>query len=70
MWDKFEKREKVERATELEFFKWFYINADFGPADGDVYQAMKEEFMEKTGKNIPIGWNLEQDGETSMDRKD
>ncbi len=58
----------MERATELEFFKWFYLNSDFGPADSDVNDLMKDDFMEKEGKNIPEGWNFYSDGETSTDR--
>lgn len=56
-----------ERATELEYLKWFRLNADFGPADGDVVDAMNREFMEETGKNLPDGWNYKSDGETSTD---
>jgi len=56
------------RATELEYLKWFRINADFGPADGDVKEQMDNDFMEETGKNLPNGWNLAQDGETSLDQ--
>ena len=61
-----EKKER-ERATELEWFKWFRIEADFGPADSDVQEIMNRRFMEETGKNIPEGWNYEADGETSLD---
>jgi hypothetical protein len=57
-----------ERATELEYLKWFRLNADFGPADSDVKEILDREFMEKTGKNLPKGWNFAQDGETSMDQ--
>lgn len=57
----------VERATELEYLKWFRIEADFGPADSDVKDTMNERFMEETGKNLPEGWNIASDGETSLD---
>jgi hypothetical protein len=57
-----------ERAGELEYLKWFRINADFGPADGDVKDYMDERFMDETGKNLPEGWNFKQDGETSTDK--
>lgn len=57
-----------ERATELEYLKWFRQNADFGSADSDVIDEMNERFMKKTGKNIPEGWNLKQDGETTTDQ--
>ena len=58
-----------ERATELEYLRWFVCNADFGPADEDVKQNMKEQFMEETGKNIPKGWNFSSDGETTVDKE-
>lgn len=57
-----------ERATELEYLKWFRQNADFGPADSDVVDGMNEQFMKETGKNIPHGWNFQSDGETSTDK--
>ena len=56
-----------ERATELEYLRWFHINADFGPADGDVRDAMAEDFIASTGKDLPDGWNFYQDGETLTD---
>lgn len=58
-----------ERATELEYLRWFRINADFGPASGDVEDIMNERFMDETDKNLPEGWNLAQDGETVVDRE-
>ena len=57
-----------ERATEIEYLRWFRINADFGPADGDVKDILDNEFMDETGKNIPDGWNYMSDGETTTDR--
>ena len=57
-----------ERATELEYLKWFRINVDFGPADSDVKQYYNEAFMKQTGKNLPEGWNIDEDGETCLDR--
>ena len=59
---------KLPRASELEYLKWFRIHADFGPAEGDVIDDMNEQFMDETGKNLPEGWNLQQDGETTTDR--
>ena len=58
-----------ERASELEFFKWFYMYADFGPAHSDVLDYMQQMFMESTGKNIPLGYNYASDGETIIDRE-
>lgn len=57
-----------ERATELEYLRWFRCEADFGPADGDVKDDMDQKFMDETGKNLPLGWNCFSDGETSTDR--
>ena len=59
----------MERATELEYLKWFRINADFGPASSDVIDGLNEDFMNETGKNLPEGWNYSQDGETLIDRE-
>ena len=56
-----------QRATELEYLRWFRQNADFGPADGDVQDAMTDAFMKQTGKNLPEGWNYYSDGETTTD---
>ncbi len=58
----------MERASEIEWLKWFVQRADFGPAHGDVFEAMQEQFMDETGKNLPEGWNYGQDGETIIDR--
>ncbi len=59
----------MERALECEYLTWFYQNADFGPADSDVRDIMKDEFMKQTGKNIPEGYNFYQDGETLTDKE-
>jgi hypothetical protein len=58
-----------ERATELEWLRYFAINADFGPAHGDVYENLQLGFMEDSGKNLPEGWEYGQDGETSLDQE-
>lgn len=57
-----------ERATELEYLKWFRHNADFGPAESDVIDSMNHNFMNHRGKNLPEGWNFASDGETIIDR--
>lgn len=61
-------KQKRERATTLEYLEWFKLNADFGPADSDVHDAMDQRFMAQTGKNLPEGWNIAQDGETNLDQ--
>ncbi len=48
-----------ERSTELEFLKWFFSYADFGPADGDVRDIMYAEFKRQTGKELPLGYGSE-----------
>jgi len=48
-----------ERATELEWLKWFFQNADFGPGEGDYRSAMRAHFREKTGKELPVGYDSE-----------
>ncbi|CAB4212810.1 hypothetical protein UFOVP1444_32 [uncultured Caudovirales phage] len=53
------KTKKQEEATELEYLKWFKINADFGPADGDVQYIMNENFESETGKRVPKNWRQE-----------
>ena len=53
-----------ERATEIEYLKWFCVNADFGPAHSEIVDQMNRNFMKKTGKNLPEGWNYSSDGET------
>lgn len=44
------------RATELEYLRWMWSWADFGPADSDVREAMKARFIEEEGKIPPEGW--------------
>lgn len=61
------KKQPRERATEIEYLAWFKVNADFGPADSDVHDAMSERFIRESGKNLPDGWNYYQDGETLTD---
>jgi hypothetical protein len=55
--------EPKTRATELEYLKWFFQNADFGPGDGDVRAFLKAKFKEKTQKLLPKGYNYNSEGE-------
>ncbi len=48
-----------EKATELEYLKWFFSYADFGPAEGDVRDYMNEMFVKSTGKQLPVGYERE-----------
>jgi hypothetical protein len=46
-----------QRATEIEWLKWFFDHADFGPADSDVREWIAESFKIKTGKLLPVGYS-------------
>ncbi len=59
-----------KRASKLEYLAWFRANADFGPAHSNVIEIMNREFMRKTGKNLPEGYNYASDGETRLDMED
>ncbi|MCK5603667.1 hypothetical protein KAR91_17405 [Candidatus Pacearchaeota archaeon] len=48
-----------EAATELEFLQFFYQGADFGPADSEVREFIKKEFVRRTGKALPEGYEEE-----------
>ncbi len=41
--------------NELKYLRWFYENADFGPADDDVRQIMNAEYVREGGV-IPKGY--------------
>lgn len=43
----------MDEATELEFLRWFYANADFGPAHGDVMYLYREQFENNSGLRVP-----------------
>jgi hypothetical protein len=44
--------------NELQYLRWFYANADFGPADDDVRQIMNERYVHEGGV-IPKGYENE-----------
>lgn len=50
----------VSRA-EYDYLVWFVQYADFGPADGDVRDGMREHYESSTGKRVPKGWRGEED---------
>lgn len=45
-----------QMASELEYLKFFYRNADFGPADRSVRASLDRRFQEKTGMTLPPGY--------------
>lgn len=49
------KTPKLTQA-EIDYLYWFRINADFGPADGDVKNIMDEDYEAETGNKVPKGW--------------
>jgi hypothetical protein len=51
------------RATELEYLQYFYDAAGdcFGPADDDVYEAIKQNFVKHKGKELPEGYEVPYD---------
>ena len=44
--------------NELKYLRWFYENADFGPAEDDVRQIMNEQYVREGGV-IPKGYENE-----------
>lgn len=47
---------------ELQFLRYFYdaVSSALGPADGDVYHAIKQEFLDNNGY-LPVGYFLYED---------
>lgn len=50
----------MEQASELEYLRWFFQNADFGPADSDVRDLLNQCFTRRTGKSLPDGYEPEE----------
>lgn len=50
---------KAEEQDELDYLRWFRINADFGPADSDVKDDLNKHYEQETGKKVPEGWEIE-----------
>lgn len=46
--------------NELKYLRWFYANADFGPADSDVRYYMNKRYV-KEGGVIPEGYKEDED---------
>lgn len=49
-----------DQATELEYLRWFWLNADFGPADSDVRDILNGKFYRETGRKVPDGYREEE----------
>jgi hypothetical protein len=50
---------KNRRASELEWLRWFYQFADFGPRDEEIRKQLKETFKVRRGLDIPEGYTLD-----------
>lgn len=54
-------RMKDEPSAELHYLRWFKMNTDFGPADGDVQMLMDEQYEQETGRRVPDGWRRDEE---------
>jgi hypothetical protein len=45
--------------AEYDWLLWFFQNADFGPADGDVRQLLEDAYEKETGNTIPKNYRSE-----------
>jgi hypothetical protein len=48
-----------EEKDELEYLRFFYQEADFGPADGDVRFIINDRWKGFSGKDVPEGYRDE-----------
>lgn len=48
-----------EQREEYEYLQWFYLNADFGPADSDVRYYLNQKYTAETGNQVPEGYSEE-----------
>lgn len=53
------RQEFMLQRAERQWLEWFFVNADFGPADGDVRQMLQEQYEKKTGQTIPPNYRQE-----------
>lgn len=47
--------------AELDYLRWFYQNADFGPADSDVRWRLNKQYVAATGNPLPVGYQSEEE---------
>jgi len=45
---------------ELEYLRWFFQEADFGPAHGDVIEIMNQKYTE-SGRTLPEGYDPDEE---------
>lgn len=53
------------RATEIEFLRWFFSVADFGPAHSEVLENLCSTFVADMGKLLPEGYNVDASGDVN-----
>jgi len=46
----------MKQATELEYLRYFFAEADYGPAHEDVIKMINENFVRETEKTLPEGY--------------
>ena len=51
-----------EEKKELEYLRFFYSECDFGPAHGDVIDAINKVFVSHTGLEVPEGYQHHKGG--------
>lgn len=54
-----------EAADEIEYLRYFFQQADFGPADSDVREFIDDAFRNEFNKDLPKGYQAEDDGDES-----
>lgn len=59
-----------QRATELQWLRYFYENADFGPAYRDVIDSIAEDFTKETGMLLPLFYDWIQAYDWTKDEED
>jgi len=49
----------------VDFLDYFYETADyaFGPASGEIYKSIQDEYEHKTGKVVPSLYRIEEEEE-------
>lgn len=50
----------TEEYEELQYLRFFYQNADFGPAHGDVVQGINDQYADEYG-SLPAGYQAEEE---------
>ena len=51
----------MERATELEYLRWFFCNVDLAPDQAATLIALNERFKEEHGKLAPEAYIVRAD---------